>query len=83
MVRYYGLYTNAHRGKVRKSEEAAHPLVIISEECPKIPRLGWAEIRRKVYEIDLSDVPGARARCTSLPSSRVIPWWTGLSAISS
>jgi hypothetical protein len=26
--------------KIRKSEEAAHPLVIISEECPKIPRRG-------------------------------------------
>jgi hypothetical protein len=25
MVRYFGLYANAHRGKVRKSEEAAHP----------------------------------------------------------
>jgi hypothetical protein len=52
MVRYFGLYANAHRGKVRKSEEAAHPLVIISEECPKIPRLGWAEMIRKVYEVD-------------------------------
>jgi hypothetical protein len=40
MVRYFGLYANAHRGKVRKSEEAAHSLVIIAEECPKIPRRG-------------------------------------------
>jgi hypothetical protein len=26
--------------------------VIISEECPKISRLGWAEMIRKVYEVD-------------------------------
>jgi hypothetical protein len=37
---------------VHKSEEAAHSLVIIAEECPKIPRRGWAEMIRKVYEVD-------------------------------
>jgi hypothetical protein len=52
MVRYFGLYANAHRGKVRKSEEAAHPLVIIAEERPRILRTGWAEMIRKVYEVD-------------------------------
>jgi len=40
MVRYYGLYANAHRGKVRKSGERDRKLVIIEEECPKIPRRG-------------------------------------------
>jgi len=52
MVRYYGLYANAHRGKMRKSEEAAGKLVTIEEECPRIPRRGWAEMIRKVYEVD-------------------------------
>ena len=52
MVRYFGLYANAHRGKVRKSEEAAGKLIIVEEESRKIPRRGWAEIRRKVYEVD-------------------------------
>jgi len=51
-VRYYGLYANAHRGKVRKSEEPAHKLLVIEEECPRIPRRGWAEMIRKVYEVD-------------------------------
>jgi hypothetical protein len=51
-VRYYGLYANAHRGKVRKSEEAGGKLVIIEEECPRIPRRGWAEMIRKVYEVN-------------------------------
>jgi hypothetical protein len=37
-IRYFGLYANAHRGKVRKSEEAAGKLIIIEEECPRIPR---------------------------------------------
>jgi hypothetical protein len=40
-VRYFGLYANAHRGKGRKSEERAGKLVIIEEECPKIPRRGF------------------------------------------
>jgi len=52
MVRYFGLYANAHRGKVRKSEEAAHKLLLIEEECPRIPCRGWAEMIRKVYEVD-------------------------------
>ena len=51
-IRYFGLYANAHRGKVRKSEEAAGKLIIIEEEYPKIPRRGWAEMIRKVYEVD-------------------------------
>jgi len=52
MVRYYGLYANAHRGKVRKSEQGAHKLILIEEEGAKIPRRGWAEMIRKVYEVD-------------------------------
>jgi len=40
MVRYFGLYANAHRGKVRKSEEAVGKLVIIEEESRKIPPPG-------------------------------------------
>jgi hypothetical protein len=51
-IRYFGLYANAHRGKVRKVEQGAYKLIIIEEECPRIPRRGWAEIRRKVYEVD-------------------------------
>jgi hypothetical protein len=52
MVRYFGLYANAHRGKVRKSEEASGKLIIIEEESRKIPCRGWAEMIRKVYEVD-------------------------------
>jgi len=52
MVRYFGLYANAHRGKVGKSEEDEYRLLIIEEECPRIPRRGWAAMIRKVYEVD-------------------------------
>jgi hypothetical protein len=52
MIRYFGLYANAHRGKVRKSEEAAGKLVIIEEEVQRVPRRSWAEMIRKVYEVN-------------------------------
>ena len=45
MIRYFGLYANAHRGKVRKSEEAPGKLVIIEEEVRRVPRRGWAEMK--------------------------------------
>ena len=57
MIRYFGLYANAHRGKVRKSEEAVGKLIIIEKECPRIPRRGWAEVIRKVYEVDPLNCP--------------------------
>jgi hypothetical protein len=51
MIRYYGLYSNAHRGKKRKEEQdSAHP-PLIEEETPFVPRKGWAEMIRKVYEV--------------------------------
>ena len=52
MVRYYGLYANAHRGKVRKASLASLPLRIVEEELRRLPSKGWAEMIRKVYEVD-------------------------------
>ena len=52
MVRYYGLYANAHRGKVRKASLAAFPLRIVEEELRRVPSKGWAAMIRKVYEVD-------------------------------
>jgi len=51
-VRYFGLYANAHRGKVKKASLAALPLRIPEEELKPIPTKGWAEMIRKVYEVD-------------------------------
>jgi hypothetical protein len=51
MVRYYGLYSNAHRGKIRKAGVSPfHPLII--EGQYHVPSRGWAEMIRKVYEVD-------------------------------
>ena len=52
MVRYYGLYANAHRGKVRKANRVPVPLGMIEEELRPVPSKGWAEMIRKVYEVD-------------------------------
>jgi ribosomal protein S27E len=52
MVRYYGLYANAHRGKVRKANRVPVVLGMIEEELPRVPSQGWAEMIRKVYEVD-------------------------------
>jgi len=48
----YGLYSNAHRGKMRKiGVDSSHPL-IIEQEHHYVPSRGWAEMIRKVYEVD-------------------------------
>jgi len=51
-VPYYGLYANAHRGKVKKTTLALSPLLIVEEQLRPIPSKGWAEMIRKVYEVD-------------------------------
>jgi hypothetical protein len=52
MVRYYGLYANAHRGKIKKASLEACPLRIVEDKPRRIPSKGWAEMIRKVYEVD-------------------------------
>ena len=50
MVRYYGLYANAHRGKVKK--HCPSTLRVVKNDLKRIPSKGWAEMIRKVYEVD-------------------------------
>jgi hypothetical protein len=52
MVRYYGLYANAHRGKVRKASLSPSALRMAEKEPKPVPSKGWAAIIRKVYEVD-------------------------------
>jgi hypothetical protein len=59
-VRYIGLYANAHRGKVRKMEAGEYKLILSEQECPRIPRRGWAEMIRKVYEVNPLTCPRCR-----------------------
>jgi hypothetical protein len=61
-VRYYGLYANAHRGKVRKASLGPFPLRIVEEELRPIPSKGWAEMIRKVYEVDPMVCPQCGSR---------------------
>ncbi len=75
MVRYYGLYANAHRGKVRKTSLAAFPLRIIEDELPRIPSKGWAAMIRKVYEVD----PMLCPKCGS--QMKVIAFLTDFSVV--
>ncbi|MDH4220028.1 MAG: hypothetical protein OEW69_06450 [Nitrospirota bacterium] len=52
MIRYYGLYSNAHRGKIRKAVSALSSPPIIEEKTIFVPSKGWAEMIRKIYEVD-------------------------------
>jgi hypothetical protein len=65
LVRYYGLYANAHRGKVRKASISPLVLRMAEEELKPVPSKGWAAMIRKphrglrsgamirkVYEVD-------------------------------
>ena len=65
MVRYYGLYANAHRGKVKKARLSPSVFRIVEEELRRLPSKGWAALIRKphiglrsaamirkVYEVD-------------------------------
>jgi len=63
MVRYYGLYANAHWGKVRKADRIPVLLGMIEEEPRPIPSKGWADMIRKVYKVDPFDLPPHQ--CTS------------------
>jgi hypothetical protein len=51
-IRYYGLYANAHRGKIKKASLAAFPLRIVEDKLRCIPAKGWTKMIRKVYEVD-------------------------------
>ena len=51
-VRYYGLYANAHRGKVRKAGVSPLVLPMAEDDLKPVPSKGWAEMIRKVYEVD-------------------------------
>ena len=59
-VRYYGLYANAHRGKAKKASHQVFPSQMVEEPRP-IPSKGWAEMIRKVYQVDPMLCPSAAA----------------------
>ena len=63
----YPIYANAHRGKMSKvGVSPSHP-PIIEDETPFVPSRGWAEVIKKVYQIDPLICPqcGGRMRIIS------------------
>jgi len=75
MVRYFGLYANAHRGKMRKKDTGPLCPLIIEDEHPFILSKGWAEMIKKVYEIDPLICPqcgGTRRIVTFIEDHKVI-----------
>ena len=75
MVRYYGLYANAHRGKVRKASLVPSALRIVEEELRRVPSKGWAAMIRKVYEVDPMTCP----KCGG--SMKVVAFLTDFSVV--
>jgi hypothetical protein len=67
MIRYYGLYSNAHRGKIRRAGADPSYPPIIEVDPSYMPAKGWVEMIRKVYEIDSLLCPscGGRMRIIS------------------
>jgi len=62
-LRYYGLYAKAHRGKVKKASQSPAALRMAEEDIRRIPSQGWAEMIRKVYEVDPMVCPNLEAKC--------------------
>jgi hypothetical protein len=51
-VHYYRLYANAQQGKVKKASIVPVALGMMDQRLRPIPSEGWAEMIRKVYEVD-------------------------------
>jgi hypothetical protein len=61
MIRYYALYSNAHRGKEKKGDEAAAVMPCLPPPPPGKASPGWRELIRKVYETDPLTCPACGA----------------------
>lgn len=64
VIRYYGHYANAARGKRRKMglEEPAMPVVVDDAPDRKTCRRSWARLSYRVYEVDPLKCPQCGAR---------------------
>ena len=62
MIRYYGLYSNAHRGVMKKRGEVTSVKPIFEPPPPGKASPGWRELIRKVYEVDPLTCPVCGAR---------------------
>ena len=64
LIRYYGHYANAARGKRKKMDLACKPLLNIIADAPdrKTCRRSWARLIYQVYEVDPLKCPKCGAR---------------------
>jgi hypothetical protein len=62
MIRYYGLYSNAHRGMMKKRGQGASVMPIPTPPPPRKASPGWRELIRKVYEVDPLTCPTCGAQ---------------------
>ena len=61
MIRYYALYSNAHRGLMKKRGEAAAVMPCLEPPSPGKASPGWRELIRKVHETDPLTCPACGA----------------------
>jgi hypothetical protein len=52
MIRYYGLYSNAHRGKEKKRGQGAIAISALASPPAMRASPGWRDLKRRVYETD-------------------------------
>jgi len=62
MIRYYGLYSNAHRGVMRKRGRATSVMPVVAPSPHKQASPGWRELILKVYETDPLTCPACGAQ---------------------
>ena len=59
---YYGLYSNAHRGKTLKLQREGLNNQDVEEGTRQTPSRGWAQMIKKVFEVDPLVCPECGAR---------------------
>jgi len=62
MIRYYGLYSSAHRGMMRKRGQATSVMPVLAPPPAERASAGWRELIRRVYEVDPLTCPACGAQ---------------------
>jgi hypothetical protein len=77
MVRYYGLYANAYRGRLKKAGANPPYVRMIKEKLRPMPSKGWAAMIRKVYEVDPMTCPkcGGLMKVVAFLTDHVLVDW--------
>jgi len=68
-IRYFGLYANAHRGKVKKASLGPVSPGMIEEDFRPIPSNGWAEMIREA-DLRRREAPSSSYRLSGSPDGR-------------